>query len=195
MSALAPVHTSRDLNLCSRAAKGTEGDSLRCRPLRTIASSSAPSAALFREGRCRRDGATGTTERACCGGTTARRSSSQLFLLAVSSAAWTARRCAPQGGADIRLPCAQWARSWHVAEAAKEGMAGVVTRIIDTSSSQPGASVSRFPVRTITRFRFVTSGRRSLGCAVPTRRDSGPIRKPGRHRSCVAAERRLAYNR
>jgi hypothetical protein len=37
------------------------GSTLRCRPLRTIAPSSAPSAALFREGRRRRDGATGTT--------------------------------------------------------------------------------------------------------------------------------------
>jgi hypothetical protein len=51
------MHERNDLSLGSRAAR----DTTEHRPLRTIASSSAPSAALFREGRRQRDGATATT--------------------------------------------------------------------------------------------------------------------------------------
>jgi hypothetical protein len=51
------MYERNDLSLGFRAAR----DTTEHRPLRTIASSSAPSAALFREGRRRRDGATGTT--------------------------------------------------------------------------------------------------------------------------------------
>jgi hypothetical protein len=45
------------------------------------------------------------------------------------------------------LACPQWARSWHVEEAAKEGTAGIVAHTIDTSPGQPGRSISRFPAR------------------------------------------------
>jgi len=51
------MYERNDLSLGFRAAR----DTTEHRPLRTIASSSAPSAALFREGRRRRDGAAGTT--------------------------------------------------------------------------------------------------------------------------------------
>lgn len=85
---------------------------------------------------------------------------SRPSLLAASSAAWSARSCAPdQRSARVRQPlehpsaCAQWARSWHVEEAAKEGTASIVARTIDTSSSRPGASVSRFHARIVTHFR------------------------------------------
>ena len=55
-----------------QSCQGSGGSTLRCRPLRTIASASAPSAALFREGRRRRDGATGTTGTGLLLATTAR---------------------------------------------------------------------------------------------------------------------------
>ena len=60
---------------------------------------------------------------------------------------------AVRGEAGSRFACPQWARSWHVEEAAKERTAGIVARTIDTSSSRPGASVSRFHARIVTHFR------------------------------------------
>ena len=55
--ACAPAGPQPRLQSC----QGSGGSTLRCRPFHSIASSSAPSASLFREGRRRRDGATGTT--------------------------------------------------------------------------------------------------------------------------------------
>ena len=69
---------------------------------------------------------------------------SRPSLLAASSVAWIARSCAPgqrSGRVKHRLDCAQWARSWHVGEAAKEGTAGVEVRTIDTSPGRPGSQV------------------------------------------------------
>ena len=50
-------------------------------------------------------------------------------------------------------------------EAAKEGTAGVEVRMFDTSSSRPGASVSRFPAHRYALPTVARRGSRSLGCA------------------------------
>ncbi len=57
MRSITPARPQPRLQSCQGSGRRT----FRCRPLHTIAPSSAPSAALFREGRRRRDGATGTT--------------------------------------------------------------------------------------------------------------------------------------
>ncbi len=77
-----------------QSCQGSGGSTLRCRPLRTIASSSAPSAALFREGRRRRDGATGTTGTGLLLATTACRSSPAAGSRRVNCRLPGAHRCA-----------------------------------------------------------------------------------------------------
>ena len=83
-----------DLNLGSRAARGAAGVPSAHRPLRTIASSSAPSAALFREGRRRRDGATGTTGTGLLLATTARSTTPAEGSKRIGCTLPSAHRCA-----------------------------------------------------------------------------------------------------
>ena len=90
MPACAPAGPQPLLQSC----QGSGGSTLRCRPFHSIASSSAPSAALFREGRRRRDGATGTTGTGLLLMTTARRSSPATGSRRVNCRLPGARRCA-----------------------------------------------------------------------------------------------------
>ena len=97
-------------------------------------------------------------------------------------------------GPTVACACAQWARSWHVGEAAKEGTAGVEVRTIDTSSSRPGASVSRFPCAQRYALPDRPGGEAGHWDAQRCAR-SGPTRKPSRCRSCAPEGRRSACNR
>jgi hypothetical protein len=47
-------------------------------------------------------------------------------------------------GPTVAWQCAQWARSWHAKEAAKEGTAGVIARTINTSPGQPDGPSAAF---------------------------------------------------
>ncbi len=209
--ACAPARPQPLLQSC----QGSGGSTLRCRPLRTIASSSAPSAALFREGRRRRDGATGTTGTGLLLVTTARNITPEIGARRIGCRLPGAHHCArsePARGSARLLTARTSARP----DFPFSRLISAQLRTRSAVKTGPTVAWTAYDGRAVgTSKKQLRRERQALKCAPSTRHPagqpspggevghcdaqrcarSGPTRKASRCRSCAPEARRSACNR